>query len=136
MSKRNYVNNADLKEEILKVKETGRYSDKLGRMVYLIAQRLSNKPNFANYSYKEDMISTAVLTTLKYIKNFNPEKSSNAFAYVTQICWRAFLSHISYQKTHSNIKQFCYDKKEDLTEVYTKKAIDYQAINNQKHEEE
>ena len=128
--KKNYVNNADLKSEIMDFKETGVYSEKLGKMIYLIAQRLANKPNFANYTYKEDMISNAVLTTLKYLKNFNPEKSSNAFAYVTQICWRAFLSHISYQKGHSQIKQYCYDKKEDVTESYSKKAINYQELND------
>ena len=35
---------------------------------------------------------------LKYIEKFDPEKSSNPFAYFTQVIWFAFLQRIAKEK--------------------------------------
>ena len=113
----NYVSNKELLEELTKFKATCRYdvdgkyivgsgklSDKLGKMLLLIAHGLSSKPNFNGYTWKEDMIGEGLLVICKYLHNFNPEKSSNAFAYVTQYFYNAFIAYITKQKKHSYIK--------------------------------
>ena len=41
---------------------------------------------------------------LQYLKNFNPDKSNNPFAYFTQIIYYAFIRRIQKEKKQSNIK--------------------------------
>ena len=47
----------------------------------------------------------AIENCIQYIGNFNVEKSNNAFAYVTQICYYAFLRRIQKEKKQVYIKQ-------------------------------
>ena len=63
-----------------------------------IATHLSYKPNFVNYMFREDMICDGIENCVQYIHNFNPEKSSNPFAYFTQIIHYAFLRRIQKEK--------------------------------------
>lgn len=63
-----------------------------------IAERLATKPNFAHYSFKQDMIDDGILNCVQYIHNFNPNISQNAFSYFTQIIHFAFLRRIEKQK--------------------------------------
>tara|TARA_B100001939_G_C16576278_1_gene460763 strand:- start:163 stop:507 length:345 start_codon:yes stop_codon:yes gene_type:complete len=51
------------------------------------------------------MICDAIENCIQYIGNFNREKSNNAFAYVTQICYYAFLRRIQKEKKQVFIKQ-------------------------------
>ena len=67
----------------------------LGECFMKIARHLSYKPNFVNYMFKEDMISDGIENCVQYINNFNPEKSSNPFAYFTQIIHYACLLYTS-----------------------------------------
>ena len=60
---------------------------------------------FINYSYRDEMICDGIENCLQYINNFNPEKSQNAFAYVTQIIYFAFLRRIHKEKKQAAIKQ-------------------------------
>ena len=43
---------------------------------------LSYKPNFINYTYRQEMISDGIENCLQYIHNFNPEKSNNPFDHI------------------------------------------------------
>tara|TARA_R110000787_G_scaffold80263_1_gene174833 strand:- start:19687 stop:20271 length:585 start_codon:yes stop_codon:yes gene_type:complete len=70
----------------------------LGSCIMKIATHLSHKPNFTNYTFKEEMISDGIENSLQYIDNFNPEKSQNPFAYFTQIIYYAFLRRIEKEK--------------------------------------
>jgi len=47
----------------------------------------------------------AIENCIQYIGNFNREKSNNAFAYITQICYYAFLRRIQKEKKQVFIKQ-------------------------------
>lgn len=102
---KNYVNNADLLNALILYKKVCKEAedsgdplpkvpDYIGQCIMQIATRLATKPNFYNYSYKEDMIMDGIENCLLYINNFDPEKSSNPFAYFTQIIWYAFLRRI------------------------------------------
>ena len=50
------------------------------------------------------MISDGLENAIQAIGNFNPEKSSNPFAYFTQIIWYAFLRRIDKEKKQLYIK--------------------------------
>ncbi len=70
----------------------------VGECILQIAKRLSTKPNFINYSYREEMISDGIENCISYIDNFDPAKSDNPFAYFTQIIYFAFLRRILKEK--------------------------------------
>ena len=105
-----YVNNKEFLEAIVKYKndvaeeiaEKGepkpRITNYLGECFLKIATHLSYKPNFVNYMFREDMICDGIENCVQYIHNFNPEKSSNPFAYFTQIIHYAFLRRIQKEK--------------------------------------
>jgi len=129
-----YISNNDLLAEIVKFKKEGKMSEELGQMLLKIATQYSSKSNFSGYTWKQDMVSESVLTCVKYIKNFNPEKSTNAFAYVTQIIGNSFKLYITDQKKHSKIKDICYrgfevyqTEERDVIH-YTQKSLNYETI--------
>lgn len=110
-----YVNNAEfliaMKEHrtlYLASKEAGgdrpQVSAYIGDCLMKIATHLSYKPNFINYSFREDMILDGVENCLQYIGNFDPERSSNPFSYFTQIIYFAFLRRIAIEKKQTYIK--------------------------------
>ena len=76
----------------------------IGECFLKIANHLSFKPNFVNYMFKDDMVCDGIENCVQYINNFNPEKSSNPFAYFTQIIHYAFLRRIQKEKKQLEIK--------------------------------
>lgn len=115
MSSKHYVNNKTLFEALIeykkKVKEAKdkqlpkpRIPNYIGECFFQIATRLSTKPNFVNYTYRDEMISDALENCISVVDNFDPEKSSNPFAYFTQIIHYAFLRRILKEKKHLYIK--------------------------------
>lgn len=129
-----YVTNSDLLAEVIKFKADGKMSEALGKMLLTISSHYSSRSNFSGYTWKQDMISESVFTCVKYLKNFNPEKSTNAFAYVTQIIKNSFKLYITEQKKHSKIKDVCYrgyelyqTENRDVIH-YTQKSLDYENI--------
>ena len=110
-----YVNNKEFLEALViyraqcaRAEEAGesrpRITNYLGSCFLKIATHLSYKPNFVNYMFREDMISDGIENCVQYIKNFNPEKSSNPFAYFTQIIHYAFLRRIQKEKRQMEIR--------------------------------
>ena len=77
----------------------------IGECFLKIANHLSYRPNFINYTYRDDMISDGIENCLQYMSNFNPNKSNNPFAYFTQIIYYAFIRRIQKEKKQTIIKQ-------------------------------
>ena len=77
----------------------------IGECFLKIANHLSYRPNFINYTYRDDMISDGIENCLQYMRNFNPEKSNNPFAYFTQIIYYAFIRRIQKEKKQQEVKQ-------------------------------
>ena len=111
-----YVNNKEFTQAVAefnekcklaesKGKKPPQMSNYIGECIYKIATRLSTRPNFINYTYRDEMICDAIENCIQYIGNFNVEKSNNAFAYITQICYYAFLRRIQKEKKQVFIKQ-------------------------------
>jgi len=76
----------------------------IGECFLKIANGLSYRPNFINYTYRSEMVSDGIENCLQYIHNFDPEKSKNPFAYFTQIIYYAFLRRIQKEKKQTHIK--------------------------------
>lgn len=131
MTKRiNYLSNKELLPQILEFKRTGVASEKLGSQMLMLARKISQKGNFCGYTWKEDMVSLACLTMLKYCRGFDESKSSNPFSYLTQICINSFRAFLNTQKRHSIIKDTCYKHADSIDELSTNYngSIDYTGI--------
>ena len=111
-----YVDNKKFLEAIIERKEQikeaegvgeskPQISNYLGECILKISNHLSYRPNFINYTYKEEMISDGIENSLQYIDNFDPEKSKNPFAYFTQIIYYAFIRRIAKEKKQQKIKE-------------------------------
>ena len=110
-----YVNNADFMAALTQYKELSKQAEKsklpsppipnyIGECFMKIAEGLSHKPNFINYSYRDEMISDGIENCLMYFNNFDPNKSNNPFAYFTQIIYYAFLRRIQKEKKQTYVK--------------------------------
>ena len=80
-------------------------TDYIGSCFLKIANHLSYRPNFINYTFRDDMISDGIENCLQYLDNFNPKTSNNPFAYFTQIIYYAFIRRIQKEKKQITIKQ-------------------------------
>ena len=116
-----YVNNKeflealiDYRQRIVIAEQRGdpkpQISNYVGECFLKIATHLSFKPNFVNYIFKDDMISDGIENCVQYIHNFDPKKSSNPFAYFTQIIHYAFLRRIQKEKRQLEIKNKILEK--------------------------
>ena len=95
----------------------------IGECFLKIANHLSYKPNFVNYMFKDDMICDGIENCVRYIHNFNPEKSKTPFAYFTQIIYYAFLRRISQEKKQLEIKNKILEKS-NFDEVFDSNDLD------------
>ena len=128
-AKEHYVNNKDFLHAIIHYKKKVELAQKngdpkppvgeyIGECFLKIAQHLSYKPNFVNYMFKDDMIGDGIENCITYINNFNPEKSTNPFAYFTQIIYYAFLRRIQKEKKQVEIKNKMIERA-GFSEVFT-----------------
>lgn len=117
MSKRtkHYINNPDFLKALVDYKaaciaaqEQGNpkpaIPNYIGECFIKIAEGLSHKPNFISYTYRDEMMADGIENCLMYFENFNPDKSSNPFAYFTQIIYYAFLRRIQKEKKQLYVK--------------------------------
>ena len=142
--KQHYVDNKEFLAAMIEWKESIREAESegdeippiteyIGECFYKIATHLSYRPNFINYTYREEMIGDGIENCIQYAKNFDPEKSKNPFAYFTQIIYYAFLRRISKEKKQQSIKQKIIDNDTLKThetmdfddEVYDNTYIDF-----------
>jgi hypothetical protein len=112
---RNYINNkdllaamvqylADLKEAEEAGREKPRIPEYIGMAIFKISEGLGKKGNFRDYSFLSEMKSDGIENCMQYLHNFNPEKSTNPFAYFTRIIWFAFIRRIQKEKKQQYIK--------------------------------
>lgn len=111
----NYINNEELNKHLSAytfayraAKEKGEQLPKVpeyvGKAILMIATNLATKSNFGGYSFREDMIGDGYENCLRYLHNYNPEKTKNAFGYLTLIMWRAFVRRIQKEQVESYTK--------------------------------
>lgn len=114
-NKEHYVDNekffkamCEWKEQCKEAEDSGEdrppVSEYIGECFVKISEHLSTKPNFINYEFRDEMIGDGIENCLLYAHNFDPEKSSNPFAYFTQMIYYAFLRRINKEKKQMYVK--------------------------------
>jgi hypothetical protein len=144
--KPHYVKNADFLAAMIEWKDRVRVAEAegherpqvtnyIGECFLKIANHLSYRPNFINYTYRDEMISDGIENCLQYIDNFDPEKSKNPFSYFTQIIYFAFIRRITREKKQSlikdkllkssNIEDMIITQEHDDPNVYQKQFLEF-----------
>lgn len=119
----NYIENEDFAKALMDYKKKVSSAKKnklpkpqipsyIGECFLQIAQRLSYSPNFARYSYRDEMVADGVENCLMYFENFNPnaisartgKKTAGPFQYFTRIILYAFFRRIAKEKKQSYVK--------------------------------
>lgn len=108
---KHYINNRELYEELCRYHKTKLdalergeeippLTEKIGKAIIQIATRRCNSWNFVGYSdsWKQEMISNAILVATIRGHNFDPAKTNNPFAYFTQICNNAIVEQLKREK--------------------------------------
>lgn len=121
-SESNYVNNKEFYEELCKYhdykmecleagKDIPPLTEKIGRAIIQIATRRCNSRMYRGYTnnWKEEMICNAITSATLRGHNFDPQKSSNPFAYFTQICDNAIKEQLKAEKKQMYIRYKSYD---------------------------
>ena len=115
MSKNNYVDNKQFYAALVERKALQKAAEEagvegpeitnyLGKTLLDICTHFSYRPNFINYSFREEMIGDALENCLSVIDNFDTVKYNNPFSYFTQIAFFAFLRRIEMEKKQQYIK--------------------------------
>lgn len=118
-----YVNNKEFYEELqryhqhkMECLEKGLdvppLTDKIGSAILQIATRRCNSRMYRGYteSWKQEMISNAVVSATLRGHNFDPSKSDNPFAYFTQVCDNAIKEQLKREKLQLYIRYKSIDE--------------------------
>jgi hypothetical protein len=147
MSKqKHYINNADFLKALVEYKAKTKIAldsglprptipNYIGECWMKIAEGLSHKPNFINYTYRDEMFSDGIENCLQYFENFDPNRGSNPFAYFTQIIYFAFLRRIGKEKKQLYVKykateQFGILDENELAELEEHGAKQFEMYDN------
>ena len=80
-----YLKNKDLYVEIIVSKAQGRLTRKAEKMLELLGSRTIKRMRYWSYDDEMDCYQSGLLDMYQNWYNFNEEKSTNAFAYFTEI---------------------------------------------------
>ena len=80
-----YVINNDLKRALEESKQKGELTSEAIRMFSLIVNGISKTHYYCDFEDREDCISSGMEHLIKYWDRYDPEKSDNPFAFITQI---------------------------------------------------
>jgi hypothetical protein len=116
----NYINNGDLVLSIVEWQKSCEGLDKddwpilpdyIGKAILMIAGKLGSRGNFSGYSYRDEMVSDAIESCLKAVKNFDAAlvgpktgKINNAFNYLSMVAFRAMQRRIIVEKAANATK--------------------------------
>jgi hypothetical protein len=119
-SKKYYLDNNELKTEILKCKESKVASEKLGQMFYKIVENVSRSFYWENKDDGDDCKANALYDLCKNFWKYEPE-TGNAFAFCTQIAYFGIAGgkRILYPKKYEGtISLTCVDDNGNNFEMY------------------
>ena len=115
VEKKHYVNNRELFDSLVIYRQKLELTEAAGlerpvmpeevsSAILRICTKLSRMHNFIGYSYRNDMISDAILQVTAKFHKFEPTKSENPFAYFSQIAWQSFVARIKEEQKHTSIR--------------------------------
>lgn len=134
-----YVNNKDLYEELKKFRFAYDAAVALGNptpeiprpvcyAIIRICNKLTNSFRFVNYPYKDEMVGDAILKCTAKIHLFDPLKSENPFAYITQIAWNSVIERIKKEQNEISIKAKMI--RQSMSSEFVEHAADDEDVNN------
>jgi hypothetical protein len=122
MGKQHYVDNKKFYAAILQYKKECEeavkkgidkpvISNYIGQCIFKIAEKLSTKPCFIGYSFRDEMISDGIENCILYFDDYDPFRKTpdglpagqNPFAYFTQIIYFAFIRRITKEEKNRYI---------------------------------
>lgn len=112
-TKTDYVDNKELYKAICEWKQKCadagaivKQSDTIGRAILLISKGLSRYFKFSGYTpaWKEEMIGDGVEAAIKGLINFDETKYTNPHAYITMVCFNAFVLRIKKERKQTAVK--------------------------------
>lgn len=128
---KNYVNPEEFESQIKNYYKQGVLTNDLCECVFKIANRLSYRPNFVNYSFREEMVGDAIERMVFALSNkvykYDPKKigkngvKGNAFLYFTKIAENAFINRI---KIESRNREAITKYQDDVYHNLLQKGID------------
>ena len=89
----------------------------MGECFLRISEHLVMRPNFINYTFRDDLVSDGVENCLLYAHNFKPEKSKNPFSYFTQIIFQSYVRRIVKERKLMHIKYLFVERSGILDEL-------------------
>lgn len=112
------INNADFTREIILSKANGKLTGKATDYFVKLANHAIKALPYTDPRDREDCIQFALLDLLLYWKNFDPNISSNAFAFFTQITYNGYAK--GFKKIHkaNAIETISFDQSE-ASEIYS-----------------
>ena len=123
----------EYRAQVLEAKEKGLekpiVSRYLGECFIKISTHLSYKANFINYTFKDDMISDGIENCLTAVEKFDPSRSSNPFAYYTQIIYFAFIRRIQKEKKQTATKYKMLENI-DIDQIVTQSEDNHEMVNH------
>jgi len=96
-----HVKNKDLREALIESKAKDELTKEALDMFILMAEKFSTKFKYIYEEDKQDCISFAIMDCYLYWRGYDPEKSPNAFAYVTQIIKNGFAK--GWRRLYGNV---------------------------------
>lgn len=131
-----YIDNKTFYNELIDWYSKGdniQMPDSIARAIIQICENLARSGKFVGYTWKDDMVQEAILVCVKSARNFNPDKSTNPFAYFTQIAFNAFRRFLNIEHTRlatiENYKQslnISFDSNDDdIYEYISESARNY-----------
>ncbi len=110
-SNKRYINGVDMHNALVNYyimrdnNEDTPIPDFIGRCIMHIAENLASKINFSSYSFKQEMVSDAIVKMMEAVvdSKYDASISQNPFAYFSQITWNSFLQRIAKEKKESYI---------------------------------
>lgn len=118
--KKYYLDNEELKAEIIRCKETKVASEKLGQMFMMIVDNVARSFYWANPDDGEDCKCNALFEMCKNFWKYEPE-NGNAFAYCSQMAYFGLAGawRILYPKKYDGtISMTCLDSNGNNYDMY------------------
>ena len=81
-----------------------RLEDYIGECLMLIAQKLGSRWNFANYSFRDEMVEDGIVANIRALDKFDVTQYSNPLSYFTQCTYFAFLGRIEQEENTTATK--------------------------------
>lgn len=89
-SRMNYINNKELHCELIVSKAQGRLTERSKKAIILICKKMGSKFYYKNPEDRKDCEQEAMLNTFKRWYNYDENKTTNAFAYLSEVAKRSY----------------------------------------------